>query len=87
MNQKEKEHLSETGHTLLLLLASLIWGAAFVAQSIGAEYVGAYTDWLRQRSPDAHPVGRAVEQKIRPPYSQGVFRLRISAMRMAEKMK
>ena len=43
MNQKEKEHLSETGHTLLLLLASLIWGAAFVAQSIGAEYVGAYT--------------------------------------------
>ena len=43
MNQKEREHLSETGHTLLLLLASLIWGAAFVAQSIGAEYAGAYT--------------------------------------------
>ena len=43
MNKQEKERLSETGHTMLLLLASLIWGAAFVAQSVGAEYVGAYT--------------------------------------------
>jgi drug/metabolite transporter (DMT)-like permease len=32
----------QTRHTLLLLSASLIWGMAFVAQSLGAE-IGAYT--------------------------------------------
>ncbi len=30
-------------HTLLLVLAALIWGCAFTAQTIGAEYVGPYT--------------------------------------------
>lgn len=28
---------------LLLLLAAMIWGSAFVAQSVGMDYVGAYT--------------------------------------------
>ena len=36
-------------HTLLLLLAALVWGAAFVAQRIGAEYVGPMT-FLASRS-------------------------------------
>ena len=35
--------------TLLLVLAALIWGCAFVAQSVGAEYVGAFT-FLATRS-------------------------------------
>lgn len=30
-------------HTLLLILAAMIWGFAFVSQSVGAEYVGAST--------------------------------------------
>lgn len=30
-------------NTLLLVLTSMIWGLAFVSQSIGAEYVGPYT--------------------------------------------
>lgn len=30
-------------NTLLLVLTALIWGCAFVAQSVGAEYVGAFT--------------------------------------------
>ena len=34
---------------LLLLLASLLWGATFVAQAIGAEHVGAFT-YLASRS-------------------------------------
>ena len=29
--------------TLLLLLAAIIWGSAFVAQSVGMEYVGPFT--------------------------------------------
>lgn len=36
---KEKEFKSE----LLLLLAAAIWGFAFVAQRVGAQYVGTYT--------------------------------------------
>lgn len=36
---KEKEFKSE----LLLLLAAAIWGFAFVAQRVGAKYVGTYT--------------------------------------------
>ncbi|MGI6106836.1 MAG: DMT family transporter [Lachnospiraceae bacterium] len=36
-------------HTLLLVLTALIWGMAFAAQSIGAEYVGAFT-FLAARS-------------------------------------
>ncbi|MCI2046309.1 MAG: DMT family transporter [Faecalibacterium sp.] len=38
----------QTGHTLLLLAASLIWGLAFVAQSMGSD-LGAYT-FLASRS-------------------------------------
>lgn len=30
-------------HTLMLLVASFFWGTTFVAQSLGAEYVGAGT--------------------------------------------
>ncbi|MBB5183052.1 DMT family transporter [Catenisphaera adipataccumulans] len=30
-------------HALLLVLTALIWGCAFVAQSVGADYVGPYT--------------------------------------------
>lgn len=30
-------------HTLMLVLCAMIWGSAFVAQSIGAEYVGPFT--------------------------------------------
>ena len=36
-------------NTLLLILTALIWGCAFVAQSVGAEYVGAFT-FLSSRS-------------------------------------
>ena len=36
-------------NTLLLLLGSLIWGTAFVAQSVGSDYVGPYT-FLAARS-------------------------------------
>ena len=37
------ERKTELTHLLLLLLGSVIWGAAFVAQSDGAEYVGPLT--------------------------------------------
>ena len=30
-------------NSLLLLLAAIIWGIAFVAQSVGMEYVGGFT--------------------------------------------
>ncbi len=30
-------------HSLLLFLAAVIWGTAFVAQSVGAEYIGGFT--------------------------------------------
>ena len=30
-------------HSLLLLLTALIWGVAFVAQSVGMDYVGPFT--------------------------------------------
>ena len=36
-------------HILLLLLAAFFWGTTFVAQSIGADYVGAFT-YLAGRS-------------------------------------
>lgn len=36
-------------NTLLLVLASFIWGTAFVAQSVGADYMGPYT-FLASRS-------------------------------------
>ena len=41
MNQKDK--LYTLSHTLMLLVASFLWGTTFVAQSLGAEYVGAGT--------------------------------------------
>ncbi|MCR5420837.1 MAG: DMT family transporter [Lachnospiraceae bacterium] len=36
-------------HTLMLVMAAFFWGTTFVAQSIGADYVGAYT-YLASRS-------------------------------------
>ena len=36
-------------NTLLLMGASFIWGTAFVAQSVGADYMGPYT-FLASRS-------------------------------------
>ena len=30
-------------NSLLLLLAAIIWGIAFVAQSVGMDYVGGFT--------------------------------------------
>lgn len=39
----------QTRNTLLLVLGALIWGTAFVAQSVGSGYVGAYT-FLAARS-------------------------------------
>jgi len=41
MNQKDK--LYTLSHTLMLLVASFLWGTTFVAQSLGSEYVGAGT--------------------------------------------
>ena len=41
MNQKERFYTMS--HTLMLLVASFLWGTTFVAQSLGAEYVGAGT--------------------------------------------
>lgn len=35
--------LRQIRHTLLLVLAAFIWGSAFVAQSVGAEHMGAFT--------------------------------------------
>ena len=40
---------TEITHTLILMLAAGIWGTAFVAQSVGADYVGAFT-YLAGRS-------------------------------------
>lgn len=44
-NTRSREIIS----TLLLLLTAMIWGAAFVAQSVGADNVGAFT-FLASRS-------------------------------------
>ena len=44
-NIRSKEIVS----TLLLLLTAMIWGVAFVAQSVGADNVGAFT-FLASRS-------------------------------------
>lgn len=30
-------------YNLMLILAALIWGSAFVAQSVGMDYIGPYT--------------------------------------------
>ncbi len=47
MSSINKKH--EIVYLLLLLLAALIWGTAFVAQSLGAQHVGAFT-YLALRS-------------------------------------
>lgn len=39
MTEKKRQR----SHALLLAVTALIWGIAFVAQSVGMEYVGAYT--------------------------------------------
>ena len=43
------ENKRQLRNTLLLVLGALIWGVAFVAQSVGSGYVGAYT-FLAARS-------------------------------------
>ncbi len=50
-NRKKQSRRSEIGHTALLVLTALIWGFAFVSQSVGADYVGTFTfqalrNWL-----------------------------------------
>lgn len=40
---EQKDRLYTLSHTLMLLVASFFWGTTFVAQSLGAEYVGAGT--------------------------------------------
>lgn len=47
--EKKLTRRTEVTHTLLLVLTAVIWGAAFVAQSVGAKYVGAFT-FLSARS-------------------------------------
>ena len=41
--EKKLDKQGELLHTLALLVCAAIWGSAFVAQSVGAEYVGAFT--------------------------------------------
>ena len=41
--EKKLDKRGELLHTLALLVCAAIWGSAFVAQSVGAEYVGACT--------------------------------------------
>lgn len=41
--------MNKKSHILMLFIAALLWGTTFVAQSIGADYVGAYT-YLAGRS-------------------------------------
>ncbi|MBP3879875.1 MAG: DMT family transporter [Lachnospiraceae bacterium] len=41
--EKKLDKRGEILHTLVLLVCAAIWGSAFVAQSVGAEYVGAFT--------------------------------------------
>ena len=43
MMEKKLDKRGELLHTLALLVCAAIWGSAFVAQSVGAEYVGAFT--------------------------------------------
>lgn len=39
----KREKLFQLRQSLILLLTAVIWGVAFVAQSVGMEYVGPYT--------------------------------------------
>ena len=41
--KRKKMKKTEIGSTLLLFLAAFIWGVAFVAQSVGMDYVGPFT--------------------------------------------
>ena len=41
--EKKLDKRGELLHTLALLVCAAIWGSAFVAQSVGAEYIGAFT--------------------------------------------
>ncbi|MCX4315901.1 MAG: EamA family transporter, partial [Lachnospiraceae bacterium] len=43
MSGKENGTAKQIRGSLLLLLAAFIWGIAFVAQSVGMEYVGPFT--------------------------------------------
>ena len=50
-NKNKLSRSGEIGHTALLVLTAMIWGAAFVSQSVGADYVGTLTfqairNWL-----------------------------------------
>ena len=38
-----KQHFNQLRGSMLLLLTSMIWGAAFVAQSAGMDYIGPFT--------------------------------------------
>ena len=39
----KKEHAFQLRQSLILLLTAVIWGAAFVAQSVGMDYIGPFT--------------------------------------------
>ena len=41
--KKQSAEVSTLIHALILLAAAVIWGFAFVSQSIGADYVGPFT--------------------------------------------
>lgn len=41
--EKERKSIMKTKGTLILLLAALIWGMAFVAQSSAANNIGSFT--------------------------------------------
>lgn len=47
--EKVQRNKTQLRNTLLLVLGATIWGLAFVAQSVGSDYVGAYT-FLAARS-------------------------------------
>ena len=52
-------------NSFLLLLTAVIWGVAFVAQSVGMDYVGPYTFTcvrLLYRRPVPHSLHRAAQQ-------------------------
>ncbi len=52
-------------NSLLLLLTALIWGTAFVAQSVGMDYVGPFTYQLcpvPDRGDNADPLHRLFKQ-------------------------
>ncbi len=42
-NESENARSGSLLHSLLLLLAAAIWGSAFVAQSVGMDYIGPFT--------------------------------------------